>query len=166
MVKDSKGFSWLEIIVGILIIFLIAKILVPSILSKPSEIHETSAVLSLHAIVAAEDNYARAYDHGYSESLAVLGPPVQAMPNSTIAGYLDDELAAGKKEGYSFTYKPGPADENGRIQSYTLTANPLKPGESGTRYYFVGPTLGDEKTRMIRVNPSRPATTEDKLLGS
>ncbi len=166
MLKDSKGFSWLELIVGLVIVVLIAKILVPSIISKQSEINESSAVLSIHAILAAEDNYAQAYDHGYSDSLATLGPPPQAMPNSAIAGYLDDQLATGKKEGYSFVYKPGPPDENGRIQSYTLTVSPLKPGESGSKYYFVGPTLGDEKSEIIRVNSSRTATIGDQPLGS
>jgi type II secretory pathway pseudopilin PulG len=165
MERDSKGFAWLELIVGLVIVVLIAKILVPSIISKQSEIDETSALLSIHNIMQAEDNYATAYDHGYSESLATLGPPAQAMPNSTVAGYLDDELAAGKKQGYSFTYKPGQPDENGRIQSYTLTVNPVKPGDSGTKYYFVGPILGDEKTEIIRVSSSHPATAEDKPLG-
>jgi len=166
MVKDSKGFSWIELIVGLVIVVLMAKILVPSIVSKQSEIDEGSALLSLHAIIAAEDNYAQAYDRGYSVSLATLGPPPEAMPNATIAGYLDDELAAGVKEGYAFAYKPGPPDENGRIRSYTLTASPIKPGQSGTNYYFVGPTLGDEKTNIIRVNSSHLATADDKPLGS
>lgn len=166
MVKDSRGFSWIELIVGLVIILLIAKILVPSIVSKQSEIDETSAVLSIHAILAAENNYAQAYDHGYSQSLATLGPPPEAMPNSTQAGYLDNELAAGLKEGYAFVYKAGPADENGRIQSYTLTVNPVKPGQSGTKYYFVSPVLGDEKTEIIRVNPSHGATADDKPLGT
>jgi len=165
MVKDSKGFSWIELILGLVVVVLVAKILVPSIVSKQSEIDETSAELSIHAIMAAEDNYAQAYDHGYSVSLATLGPPPEAMPNSSLAGYLDNELAAGVKEGYAFTYKPGPADENGRIQSYTLTASPIKPGESGTKYYFVGPRLGEEKTNIIRVNPSHVATADDKPLG-
>jgi len=166
MVRDSKGFSWIEVILGVVIVVLIAKILVPSILSKQSAIDETSALLSIRAIMAAEENYAQAYDHGYSDSLATLGPPPQAMPNSAIAGYLDNELAAGRKEGYSFVYKPGPPDENGRIQSYTLAVNPVDPGKSGTKYYFVGRTLGDEKTQIIRVNPSGPATAQDKPLGT
>jgi type IV pilus assembly protein PilA len=166
MRRDSKGFSWLELIVGLVIVILIAKILVPSIISKQSEIDETSALLSIHTIMQAENNYATAYDRGYSESLATLGPPAQAMPTSTMAGYLDDELAAGKKQGYLFVYKAGPPDQNGRIQSYTLTVNPAKPGDSGTKYYFVGPTLGDQKTEIIRVNTSHPATATDKPLGS
>ena len=164
MLKDSKGFSWIELIVGLVVVVLIAKILVPSIVSKQSEIDENSAVLSIHAIIAAEDNYAQAYDRGYSQSLATLGPPPEAMPNATVAGYVDDEVAAGVKEGYGFAYKPSPADENGRILSYTLTVSPIKPGQSGTKYYFVAPTLGDEKTEIIRVNASHTATADDKPL--
>ena len=47
-------------------VVLVAKILVPNIISKQCDLDETSAVLSIHAIMAAENDYAQAYDHGYS----------------------------------------------------------------------------------------------------
>src|SRR5690242_7082792 len=120
MRKDSKGFSWLEIVIVIVIIVLTAGILVPSLWKSKAQIDETSAVRSLRTIISAENNYAQAYSTGYSQALTTLGPPPDAMPTSSMAGFIDSELAGGLKEGYSFVYTPGPQDENGRIASYTL----------------------------------------------
>jgi len=159
MKKDSKGIAWLEVIIVVVIVVLAVKILVPSVFSKPTEINEDSAVRSVRMIIAAETNYAQAYDTGYSSSLKVLGPPPDAMPSASLAGYLDNELSAGAKEGYSFIYRAGPRDANGRIQSYTLNVNPIRPGVTGTKYYFV------DQTGVIRENPSHPATVNDTPFG-
>src|SRR5579859_1555622 len=106
MRKDSKGFSWLEIIIVIVIIVLTAGILVPSLWKSKAQIDEVSAVRSLRMIISAETNYAQAYGTGYSSALSTLGPPPDAMPTAAIAGYLDSELAGGEREGYSFVYTP------------------------------------------------------------
>lgn len=159
MRKDSKGFSWLEIIIVIVIIVLTAGILVPSLWKSKSQIDQTSAVRSLRTIISAENNYAQAYSTGYSSSLTTLGPPPDAMPTSSLAGYIDSELAGGLKEGYSFVYTAGPQDENGRITAYTLQANPVKPGESGKTYYYV------DQTGLIHTSAEHPASPNDPPIG-
>lgn len=158
MRKDSQGISWLEVIVVIVVIVLVAGIVVPSLWKSKSEINEGSALRSLRMITAAESNYAQAFDNGYSESLTTLGPPPDAMPSSSLAGYIDSELAGGTKEGYTFTYTAGSADANGKIQSYTLTANPANPGQGTTHYYV-------DQTGIIRQNNQQAATDKDKPLG-
>ena len=159
MLKDSKGFSWLEVIIVIVIIVLTAGILVPSLWKSKSQIDETSAVRSLRMIIAAEDNYAQAYSAGYTSALTTLGPPPDAMPTPSMAGYLDSELAGGEKEGYSFVYTPAAPDENGRIPGYTLVANPVKPGESGKTYYYV------DQTRLIHTSTQHQAGPNDPPIG-
>ena len=159
MLKDSKGFSWLEIIIVIVIIVLTAGILVPSLWKSKTQIDETSAVRSLRMIISAETNYAQAYSTGYSSALTTLGPPPDAMPTASMAGYLDSELAGGEKEGYSFTYTPAAADENGRIPSYSLVANPVKPGESGKTYYYV------DQTGLIHTSTQHQAGPNDPPIG-
>ena len=160
MRKGSQGFSWLEVIIVIVIIVLTAGILVPSLWKSKTQIDETAAVRSIRTIIAAENNYAQAYSTGYSASLSTLGPPPDAMPTSALAGYLDDELAKGSKEGYSFVYTPGAQDENGRVQGYTLKVNPVKPGETGKTFYFV------DQTGLIRINASHEAGPGDAPIGS
>lgn len=155
MSEDSKGVPWLEIIVAVAVVVLIVNIMVPAIWSKKTDINGGSAVRSLRMIVAAEQDYATHFEKGYTASLAVLGPPPDGTPYSTLVGYLDNELASGTKEGYTFVYMTGPPDSNGRIQSYTVNANPTKAGETGTVRYFV------DQTGVIRQNPSRPATASD-----
>jgi type IV pilus assembly protein PilA len=159
MRKNAKGFSWLEIIIVIVIIVLTAGILVPSLWKSKSQIDETSAVRSLRTIIAAQNNYAQAYNTGYSSALTTLGPPPDAMPTAAMAGFIDSELASGQKEGYSFIYTAGPQDENGRIASYTLQANPVKPGETGKTFYYV------DQTGLIHTNTQRPAGPNDAPIG-
>lgn len=158
MRKESQGISWLEVIVLIVVVVLVAGIVVPNLWKSKGEINEASAVRSLRMIINAETNYAQAYDTGFTPALSTLGPPPDAMPTSSLAGYIDSELASGTKEGYSFSYAAGPADSNGRIQSYTLTANPAS-SSTGSIHYFV------DQTGLIRQNGQQPATDKDKPLG-
>jgi len=158
MRKESQGISWLEVIVLIVVVVLVAGIVVPNLWKSKAEINEASAVRSLRMIIAAESNYAQAYDAGFTPALSTLGPPPDAMPNVSLAGYIDSELAAGTKEGYTFSYTAGAADSNGRIQTYTLTANPVS-SSTGTTHYFV------DQTQIIRQNTQQPATDKDKPLG-
>jgi|SRR5580692_3820114 type IV pilus assembly protein PilA len=159
MRKDSKGFSWLEIIIVIVIIVLTAGILVPSLWKSKAQIDETSAVRSIRTIISAESNYAQAYGTGYSSALTTLAPAPDAMPTSSMAGFLDSELAGGQREGYSFIYTAGSADENGRIPTYTLLANPVKPGESGKTYYYV------DQSGLIHTSTQHQAGPNDPPIG-
>jgi type IV pilus assembly protein PilA len=159
MRKDSNGFSWLEIIIVIVIIVLTAGILVPSLWKSKTQIDEASAVRSLRTIISAENNYAQAYSTGFSSALTTLGPAPDAMPTSALAGFLDSELAGGNREGYSFIYTPGPQDENGRIPTYTLLANPVKPGATGKTYYYV------DQGGLIHTSTQHQAGPNDPAIG-
>jgi len=158
MRKESQGISWLEVIVLIVVVVLVAGIVVPNLWKSKSQINEASAVRSLRMIMTAETNYAQAYDTGFSRALATLGPPPDAMANADLAGYIDSELAGGTKEGYTFTYTAGQADANNRIQSYMLTADPAS-SSAGTKHYYV------DQTGIIRQNDQKTATDKDKPLG-
>ncbi len=158
MRKESQGISWLEVIVLIVVVVLVAGIVVPNLWKSKSEINEGSAMRSLRMIVTAENNYVTSYDTGFSQTLANLGPPADAQPTASLAGFLDSELVSGTKEGYTFTYTAGPADENGRIQSYAVTADPTN-SSTGAVHYFV------DQTGIIRQNPQQTATDKDKPLG-
>ena len=53
MRKDSHGFSWLELIIVIVIIVLTAGILVPNLWKSKTTINETAAVRSIRMIIAS-----------------------------------------------------------------------------------------------------------------
>jgi type II secretory pathway pseudopilin PulG len=158
MRKESQGISWLEVIVLIVVVVLVAGIVVPNLWKSKSEINQGSAVRSLRMVVTAENNYVTSYDTGFSQTLATLGPPADAAPTASLAGFLDSELTSGTKEGYTFTYTAGPADANGRIQTYSLTADPVN-SSTGTLHYFV------DQTGIVRQNDQQTATGKDKPLG-
>jgi hypothetical protein len=113
---------------------------------------EASTVGSLETLHRAEVTYAETYKTGYAPNLAALRfPPPGAEPSPSAAGFIDSRLASGVRMGYAFTYAPGPADKAGHIQTYTVTAWPLKYGESGQNSYFM------DQSGIIRY------TTEDRL---
>ncbi|HEV3275973.1 MAG TPA: hypothetical protein VG860_04080 [Terriglobia bacterium] len=158
MRKESQGISWLEVIVLIVVVVLVAGIVVPNLWKSKSEINEGSAMRSMRTIMAAEENYAQSYDTGYSQTLATLGPAPDATPNASLAGFIDSELAGGTKEGYTFTYTAGPAGSDGRIPTYVLTANPVNSSTGAVHYYT-------DQTGIVRENTQQQATDKDKPLG-
>jgi hypothetical protein len=115
------------------------------------------AVRSLRTINVACVAYASAYEKGYPRSLSNLGKA--GPPTATSADLIDNGLAGGTKDGYSFTYKAGAA-RNGVTPSYTVQANPVKPGETGRRNFFT------DQTGVIRYSDSQPATSDDPPISS
>jgi hypothetical protein len=119
--------------------------------------NQAAALGSLRTINTAAITYKSTYNRGYPPTLAALGPPSagnsnsSAEPSEKAAGLIDEYLAASLKSNYRFTYIPGPADSAGKIQTYTVRADPLEPGVSGKMYYFT------DQTGVIRVEKSREA---------
>ena len=114
--------------------------------------NEASAVGCLRTINTSEVTYASTYNAGYAPALAALGPPVSGGANPESANLIDSELAQGTKSGYVFTYILGEPDRNGRIgSSYSLRADPVTPGITGTNHYFT------DQTGVIRVEVGREA---------
>jgi hypothetical protein len=66
-------------------------------------------------------------------------------------------LAAGSKSGYTFTYTAGPADSTGRINTYTLRADPLS-ASTGTNHYYT------DESGVIRQNTAGTAGPTDSPL--
>jgi Double zinc ribbon/WD domain, G-beta repeat len=58
--------------------------------------------------------------------------------------------------GYDFLYKPGPADENGDITTFALSARPLLYKQTGTRSFRV-----DQTGQAFATEEDREATTTD-----
>jgi type IV pilus assembly protein PilA len=157
MRKDSRGFSLIELLIVVAIILIIAAIAIPNLLRSRIAANQASAVGSLRTINTAEITYASTYNSGYSGSLTDLAPPTGTTPTASAAGLIDSVLAAGVKSGYSFTYAPG-ASVGGRYDTYTLNANPVTAGTTGTNYYFT------DHSGVIRQNSTGTASSSDSPL--
>jgi type IV pilus assembly protein PilA len=165
MKKLAPGFTLIELLIVIAIILVIAAIAIPNLLRSRIAANQASAVASLRTLTTAEVTYATTYNIGYSAELSYLGPasPAGTAPNSTAAGIVDSVLAGAtntsEKSGYLFTYSPG-AVFAGKIVSFSIHADPVARGVTGSNSYFV------DDSGVIRQNMSgTQATSADSPLG-
>src|SRR5258708_23037381 len=79
--------------------------------------NEQSAIASLKALVEAIETYRKTYTR-LPESLKVLGPAAKNMPKSDGAGLVDEDLAGGRQDGYSYRYVIGRANTSGAPAQY------------------------------------------------
>lgn len=144
------GFTLIELLIVVAVISLLASIAIPWVLSARSSANEASAVASLEAINDAQALYREVCGKGrYAPGLTALGQPVP----STGEAFLSPDLTSADvvvKSGYQLTVGGTPpevpvkgcngADTNA---GYFATADPLRQGESGGRFF------GTNHTRVI-----------------
>ncbi len=153
--RDTRGFSLIELLVVLAIILIIAAIAIPNFLRTKMAANAASAVQSLRSVNTAEVSYSTSYNIGYSASLAQLGPPTGGNPVSPAAAdMIDVVLAGGQKSGYQFVFTPKVGGAGG-YQEYTINANPVLPGSTGMSFYFT------DQTQVIRVNVMGSASSTD-----
>jgi hypothetical protein len=92
-------------------------------------------------------------DLGFTADLAQLGGTAQGGGEQII----DNNLASGRKSGYTFTYTPG-EKVNGAIRSYTITAVPDQVGSTGQRRFF------SDETGEIHYNASGAADATSPVI--
>ena len=119
--------------------------------------HQASAVGNLRTLNTAQITYAAIYEQGYAARLEWLGSHEYGQkPTAGAAGLIDVDLSSGKKSGYQFNLTPGPPDKEGKITSYTLSAQPITYKLTGCRSFF------NDETGVIRAtDEDRAATVED-----
>jgi prepilin-type N-terminal cleavage/methylation domain-containing protein len=153
----NRGFSLIELLIVVAVILTIAGIAIPNFIRSKMRANETGAVQNLRHVFSANVIYSTIYNMGFAVSLAALGPTPgnPAQLSSSHAGLIDDVLAAGVKTGYAFTYQATDVNGDGTMDIYTVQADPLNPGVTGTRHYFT------DQTGVIRYNDTAPATATD-----
>ena len=97
---------------------------------------ERAAIDALKKIAEAVETYRRTYTR-LPDSLAKLGPPrARTAPSADFANLLDNDLAAGARNGYKFRYVIVGASAVGAPAKYELAATPETYGRTGRRSFL------------------------------
>ncbi len=150
----QRGFTLIELLIVVTIILIIAAFTIPRLTKATMPAHEASAIASIKAINESEMIYASSHpDVGFTADMAMLGGTAQGGGEQTI----DNNLASGRKSGYTFTYTPG-EKVNGAIRSYTITAVPDQVGTTGERRFY------SDESGEVHYNASGPADATSPTL--
>jgi hypothetical protein len=128
---------------------IVAAIAIPNLIEARKSANEAAAIGSLRTLVTAQALFQASDMDGdgamnYAPSLDVLAE----------RGLIDPVLGGSVKQGYVFTLERG---DDGF--TFKARAEPMEPGETGQRYFFV------DESGVIRFNYWEPANEESYPLG-
>ncbi len=157
--RTARGFSLVELMVVVMVILVIAAIAIPSFVHARMKANEASAVSSLNVIRTAELMYSQTYpEEGFAPTLAVLGPnstDCEHPSKSASCLIVDEDLASGVKNGYSFDIAaPSMIRPSG---DFTATATPQAGGISGRCSFVVSAAT------EVTVAPSNTSTSHFQM---
>jgi type IV pilus assembly protein PilA len=137
--KNSRGFSLLELLIVVAIILIIATIAIPSLLRSRQAAQESSAVANIRTVNTAEVTY-----------LSSNGGNYGSIPELITAGLLDGRFGSPALSGYAFAVTASGSD-------YTATATPTSTN-AGRFGYFALPdaVVRYQTTTSATCNPCFP----------
>ena len=114
--------------------------------------------MTMNAIFAGIVQYKQTY-RTYPPTLSALGgDPDTCVKGATAvaACLIDPVLASGLKSGYIIHYKASATTQSGRLDTFTVTADPVSDQGANQRHYFL------DQTGVTRVEVGRSATAASR----
>ena len=142
--RKQKGFSLIELLIVLAIIFIIAGIAIPNLVRARMAANEAAAAGSVRTIATANVIYSATYGIGFAGTLAALSG---TAGTSAAESLIDVTLAAAtasttSRAGYFFSYAAGPAGATPAFNSpnltYSVLAQPATP-TAGTSTFCMDP---------------------------
>ena len=157
--KSNTGVIVLVVVAAVLVlalpvILIIAAIAIPNLLRARISANEASAAAGVRTIATAAIQYHSQYGQ-FPKTLEQLSqPPGNAAPDENHAGFIDDSLASRIKSGYVFSYLGVASHQEGKIDTFSINADPAQPGRTGLKHFF------SSEDGIVRVENGRPASAE------
>ncbi len=146
----QRGFTLLEVTIALVVIGVLAGMSVPILIGARKRANEANAIVALRVIHTAQSVFAQRDKDGDGETdFAASLAELRAAGN-----LIGPVLASGAMHGYHFAITPGPAN-----LSWSATADPVHPGRSGERYFWI-----DERG-VIRYSTDATAGPADPVIG-
>jgi type IV pilus assembly protein PilA len=150
---SRRGFTLMELMIVVAIIFIILAIAVPKYNNARMQANELSALRMVGTIHTTQAQYQSQFGK-YAVTLEELGPPPSGQPGPAASDLIPGDLAKGKKSGFIFQMQGTPG-------GYTLTVVPETYNSSGRRSFY------SDQSMVIRENwGPEPATASSKEVGN
>jgi prepilin-type N-terminal cleavage/methylation domain-containing protein len=152
--KQSRGFSLIELLIVVAVIMIIAAIAIPNLLRARIAANEASAANSVRKISTAEYAYNTAYPTvGYANQLSDLGGALPCSPAQTSACLLDNVLSSGNKSGYQFVALGFVAGGGSTNSAYVAGSAPQSYNVTGVRNFCM---ISDGVLRSLDTSGGAP----------
>ena len=149
MSRRQAGFSLIELLIVIAIILIILAIALPRLGRARMFAQEMGAMKTITTIHTAQAQYFSQFGK-FAETLQELGPPASGAAGPAASDLIPAGLAtSGEGSGYKYVLTITPT-------GYTINANPLAFGTTGTRTFF-----SDQSLTIHHHYGQEPATLTD-----
>ena len=128
---EVSGFTLIELTICITIIIIIAAVAIPNLVRSRMVSNEGSAIANIRTITTSEHQYQSAAVDPWPSGMGKFGTLADLA--ATLPSYIDEPLATGARQGYTYEVVPGGVDG---APVFACNADPLVMDGTGSKGFF------------------------------